>query len=308
MQVDFLVPLYHVFKLSLVYGAVSRYMTIRFWYSTIARRFLPETLRRIVGNGTILAPVWDRPLVPIIGPYRRRGLVSDPQAVQTLKQDSQKKQSMNPFRLFLEKDIICMLVANGLVYGLFVGVQASASLLFQSAYPFLTQSDIGLCFLPLGLGAIFSSFGIGKVLDYQYKKDRAAWERRKRQSRVDAGQEKSDAPFSVEEECEFPIERARLTWAMRFTAVLVVFTVGFGWAVDKKVSLAVPLIFTFIRESPISERGPSLIMSKEGFAIIVQMNGFQTLLIDAFPKQGSSTTAIVRLVPKDSSKSNSHTS
>jgi len=169
-----------------------------------------------------------------------------------------------------------MLVANGLVYGLFVGVQASSSLLFQSSYPFLTQSDIGLCFLPLGLGAIVSSFWVGKLIDYQYKKERTAWEQQKRQSRVDAGQEKSDAPFSAEEECEFPIEHARLTWAMRSTAVLVAFTVGFGWALEKKVSLAVPLIFSFI----------------QGFTVIVQMNAFQTLLIDAFPKQGSSTTAI----------------
>ncbi|KAG8927414.1 hypothetical protein FRC00_002113 [Tulasnella sp. 408] len=214
----------------------------------------PETLRRIVGNGTIQAPSWDRPVLPLFPLVRQRRKADQNGAHQPLV-----KTKVNPFLLFKEPDVIFILVANGLVYGLTVGIQASSSLLFQTAYPSLTLSEIGLC----------------KFLDRQYKRDRRQWETRKKQEREEAG-ERVDAPWSEDDELTFPIERARLKLGAFYTFCVCAVSIGYGWVLDRHGPLAVALILQFIA----------------GYVIIGQMNAFQTLLIDLFPKAGSSATAI----------------
>jgi len=56
--------------------------------------------------------------------------------------------------------------------------------------------------------------------------------------------------------------------------------VGYGWTLQKRVQLAVPLVFQFIA----------------GWAFIGQMNAVSTLLVDIFPKAGASSTAINNFV------------
>lgn len=151
---------------------------------------------------------------------------------------------MNPFLFFREPDVIFMLLANGLVYALFVSMQSTTSLLLQRAYPFLTETDIGLCFLPMGAGCLGSTLVTGRLLDWQYKKDRAAWEAEQRR-----GMEKPDAPIPKELEITFPLEKARLKGALAYTTAVAGVGVAYGWTLEKKVPLAVPLIVQFIGES-----------------------------------------------------------
>lgn len=210
---------------------------------------------------------------------------------------------MNPFTFFREPDIIFMLLANGLVYALFVTIQATTSLLLQAAYPYLTQTEVGVCFLPLGAGSVVGSVFTGKFLDWQYKKDRNKWEVGRRRMRMeqhnnesDKGAVEVDAPWSKEEELTFPLEMARVKWGLVYTFLAVVLGIGYGWALDRKAHLAVPMILQFIGEHGLASMGvPKLrwYHSIGGYVVSGQMNSFQTLLIDSFPKQGSSTTAIV---------------
>ncbi|KAG8896996.1 hypothetical protein FRB99_008526 [Tulasnella sp. 403] len=176
--------------------------------------FLPETLRRVVGNGSTPAPWWDRPLIPIIGPFRLGR--KPPAPAEIANTESPGRPRYNPFRFFLQLDVDVMLFANAEVYGVFIAMQASLSLLLQEAYPFLNQTSIGLCFLPMGVGALFSSLMTGRFLDWQYRKDRASWEQERRRLRRMANED-PDAPFTQEDELTFPIERWVL--AGRWTSV-----------------------------------------------------------------------------------------
>lgn len=208
---------------------------------------------------------------------------------------SSVKTKVNSFLLFKEPDVIFILVANGLVYGLTVGIQASSSLLFQTAYPSLSLSEIGLCFLPLGVGCLISTLVTGKFLDRRYKKDRRAWEIRKKREREEAG-EKVDAPWSEDDELTFPIERARLKLGAFYTFCVCAVSIGYGWVLDRQGPLAVALVLQFIGMwHVVSLTHLSLTWIAAGYVIIGQMNAFQTLLIDLFPKAGSSATAIVSL-------------
>ncbi|KAG2067246.1 hypothetical protein BDR04DRAFT_1120637 [Suillus decipiens] len=69
-------------------------------------RFLPETLRSIVGNGSVFPPIQYRPLLPLIGCGHKDSEVDCPST----------RKSHNPFRLFACVDVLNLLVFNGIQY------------------------------------------------------------------------------------------------------------------------------------------------------------------------------------------------
>ncbi|KAG8915497.1 hypothetical protein FRC00_003836 [Tulasnella sp. 408] len=190
-----------------------------------------------------------------------------------------------------------MLVSTALTYCLFVTIQSTTSLLFQEAYPRLTQGEVGLCFLPMGMGSFLSSAFTGKQLDWEYKRCRKQWEEKRKtkwqEKMREGGSEKRRAllegdadadvevpPPTKEEELTFHVEKARLRWSFLYTGFIVAACIGYGWCLDRKTHVAAPLVIQFVA----------------GWAVVGQMNSYQTLLIDVLPAQGSSTTAINNFV------------
>jgi hypothetical protein len=126
-------------------------------------RLLPETLRVIVGDGSIVPSAVHRPLIPIIGRKINSNMdypVAHPQA----------KPPRNPLRLLMNADILVLLILNSIVCAIYYGFIASLSTLFMDAYPFLTSTTIGLCFLGIGGGMSIGSWGNGRYLDWEYRR------------------------------------------------------------------------------------------------------------------------------------------
>ncbi|KAG8878589.1 hypothetical protein FRB97_002371 [Tulasnella sp. 331] len=277
LQMDLLV---HVYR---IWGVLSRHTSVSHAW------FLPETLRHIVGDGSILAPWWDRPLIPVIGPYRRRLHEDTKEESNQSSATSAGKQAstrMNPLRLLLQLDVVIMLFCSSLSFALFTAMQAVTSVIFQRTYTYLDETFIGLCYLPTGLGMMAGSFLTGRLLDRIYVKDRKAW--MDSQAVDGAGDEKGaekrrmdtlDERVKQELELSFRLEYVRLKSSVVYSLLLGAMALAFGWMVEQKVQLAGPLIMQFIL----------------GWCVIGQGNSLQTLLIDNFPKQGSSTTAMVNL-------------
>lgn len=227
--------------------------------------FLPETLRSLVGNGSFKpGPVW-RPLVPVFG----RGKVGSSSG------GPPKRPFQNPLRLFLYFDVDLLLFYNAILYSVFYGVTASISTLFSDAYPFLTETDIGLCFLAIGGGMLFGSWINGSILDREYQNVKRKMERRCR--------EDPECKVRVEDVTKdeiFPIEYARFRTMPVYCAVYVACVAGYGWTLQAKTNIAGPLILQIIM----------------GYCIICMMNTTQTLIVDLLPNQGSSVTACNNLV------------
>ncbi|KAJ7671193.1 MFS general substrate transporter [Mycena rosella] len=176
--------------------------------------FLPETLRSMVGNGSIRPPALSRPVIPLIG---RRAHASS-------RAPLPRKPFQNPLRLLLNADIFILLAFNGLICAVFYGVNASVSTIFHAAYPALNETQLGLCFLAIGGGMLIGSATSGKILDWDYQ-------------RVKRG-----VGISEKEDNSFPIEKAR----MRLMPILLAFyaacCAAYGWCIERGVSLAGPLI------------------------------------------------------------------
>ncbi|KAJ7466887.1 MFS general substrate transporter [Mycena latifolia] len=176
---------------------------------------LPETLRSMVGNGSVPPPALSRPIIPIIG----RTLRTSPRAPLP------RKPFQNPLRLLLNPDILILLGFNGLICAVFYGVNASISTIFHAAYPSLNQTQLGLCFIAIGGGMLLGSVMSGKILDWDYQRVKLSI--------------LSEKPAQDD---SFPIEKAR----MRLLPVLLAFYVAccaaYGWCIERDVAIAGPLV------------------------------------------------------------------
>lgn len=102
--------------------------------------FLPETLRSLVGNGSIPPPTISRPVLPLVG--RRATKITSTSPVPRTR-----KPFQNPLRLLFNPDILILLSFNGLVCAVFYAVNASIATIFHETYPELSQTQLGLCYL-----------------------------------------------------------------------------------------------------------------------------------------------------------------
>ncbi|KAG1754839.1 major facilitator superfamily domain-containing protein [Suillus paluster] len=227
--------------------------------------FLPETLRRLVGDGSVIPSPLYRPLVPLVGKGR----------VDRDAPKPPKPPLNNPLRLFFYLDVLNLLIFNAIIYAVFYAVNTTISTLFAIKYPFLNEIDIGLCFLAIGGGMISSTVFSGKMLDadYQRFKTRLA-------KKAEGDPEKNIRTEDVTKEENFPIERARLRTVPIFTGIFILTCAGYGWSLQREVNIAIPLILQIIF----------------GYTVVAMMNAVQTLLIDLLPSQSSSITACNNLV------------
>lgn len=124
--------------------------------------FLPETLRRLAGNGSIPLTGIHRPLITVVGRGRKAPTTA------TVAPPAAKKQSMNPFVLFTYPDVVIALVFTGVIYSVNYSIMATISSAFSDVYPWLSETLLGVCYLPTGLGMIVGTQVTGRLLDGEY--------------------------------------------------------------------------------------------------------------------------------------------
>ncbi|KAG2145342.1 major facilitator superfamily domain-containing protein [Suillus bovinus] len=227
--------------------------------------FLPETLRRLVGDGSVIPSPFYRPLVPIFGKGR---VVRD-------APKPPKPTLNNPLRLFFYLDVLNLLIFNAVLYAVFYAVNTTISTIFASKYPFLNEIDISLCFLAIGGGMAIGTVLSGRMLDADFQRIKTRLVKK-----AEEDPEKRIRPEEVTREENFPIERARLRMMPMFAAIFILTCAGYGWSLQRETHIAVPLILQVIF----------------GYTVTAIMTGMQTLLIDLLPSQGSSITACNNLV------------
>jgi hypothetical protein len=199
------------------------------------RRILPETLRAIVGDGSIPAGwIYTAPI-----PVFRRLHSSTGES----NERPPRKPFTNPLFMFAYPEVIVLLVFNGTYYAVMYGVTASLSVIFEKVYPYLDQTYLGLCFLGIGGGMLLGTWLSGKISDSYYRKIRDDIIRRARSE-----SEKDIDPKAVEQDPTFPIERARLEILPGFMFVYIACVIGYGWSLQSRVTIAIPLILQFISE------------------------------------------------------------
>ncbi|KAF8307791.1 MFS general substrate transporter [Clavulina sp. PMI_390] len=183
--------------------------------------FFPETLRALVGNGSIPARGMSRSLWSIIKAAKQKA--QDQSTTATVVPDARKK-SGNPFvalTYILEKDVAIILFFNAFQTAVFYAILTSLSSVMQKSYN-LSTSTTGLTFLPVGISMFISNIITGRVLDREFRR------------------------MDPNDLLKFPVEHARLRLLPMYCVSSWIATIAYGWLLETKQPLAAPLIMQFI--------------------------------------------------------------
>ncbi|ERS95168.1 hypothetical protein HMPREF1624_08379 [Sporothrix schenckii ATCC 58251] len=258
-------------------GVLSEYLGWQaiFWFLAIVGAvlglglafFLPETCRKIVGDGSIQPH-----------PFHRTGyqLVKDALARRkangTVAQDNHDTAAARPplrmqvpnltlsVQLALQKNIGLLLLYSSL---LFAGFYAIATNLPASLQAYgLSQLEIGLCYLPIAAGSIMAAFAVGPFINRNYRRHAA-----RIGVAVDAARQHDLS--------NFPIEQARLETGLPLYYLSSAIMLVWGWALQRHAHLAVLCVLLFLN----------------GVGMIGFQNAANALLVDITPGRAGAAVA-----------------
>ncbi|KAK9370594.1 major facilitator superfamily domain-containing protein [Lipomyces kononenkoae] len=227
--------------------------------------FLPETCRKVVGDGSVPPPILSTSITDIIR-HRNRvkaGYTVDAGKIEELRKNY-KIRVPNPLSTLVvvtDKETGIILLATGLAIACFYAISTGASSQFSQLYGF-SDIQIALIFIPIGVGGLLSALTTGKLVDWNYR----------RHAKINGfeivrnrGQDLTD----------FPIERARLQIALPMFYLGAASVVSYGWVMDHKVSLAGPVILLFLM----------------GYSLTGAFQVLNILMVDIYPGKPATATA-----------------
>jgi MFS family permease len=229
--------------------------------------FFPETCRKVVGDGHVFPPPWNRCLTDYL---RRKKHPEGNSTVQSPPVPRKQKLSLpNPLvtlKVFAVKQTAMILIPSGIAFGTFYAVLTGASNTFKVIYGF-NQLKVSLMYIPLGIGGIVSALSTGKLVDWNFRRHAS------RLGITVSSNQRQDLS-------NFPIEQARLQIALPLfylgTACLIIY----GWVLENHYTVAAPIILM-------------LVISWTLAAFFQVLN---VLLVDTYPGRGAMVTAAVNLV------------
>ncbi|CAK7239469.1 MAG: hypothetical protein STHCBS139747_000900 [Sporothrix thermara] len=255
-------------------GILAQYLGWRsiFWFCCILSACLlvpyvlsvPETARNVVGNGSIPPRPINMTLLDLI--HQRRHPLPLSERAEPAKAKIRFPNPLRTLYVVFEKDLSLILVYAALLYLVFIMIVATLSTIFSDIYT-LNELQIGLCYLPYGVGCCTASILQGHILDWNYR--RIA---RKIGFTIDyrRGDDLSN----------FPIEHARLMPMVPMVAVGVCTVIAYGWVLEYRLPLPVPLVLLFF----------------VGLTVVGSFNILSTLIMDLYPQAPATAVAAVNLV------------
>ena len=235
---------------------------------------LPETLRRIAGNGSVPLTSWRyQHLIDTLGiPKKERThRTSDDLSPVEPRQPLSWRNFFGPFRFLLEKDVACTLSFGSVIYTVWCMIVASTNPLLHGFYA-LSTIEIGLCYLPNGLGCVIGSYVAGKRLDSDY---RASEDRYRFVHELP----KTHPLPTTGLPTDFPLEHARLGPVWILVPLFVFAVLVYGFSLRTSTTLALPLIAQFAI----------------GFTSTAVLNINNTITVDLYPGKGAAATAVNNL-------------
>ncbi|KAI0148299.1 MFS general substrate transporter [Hypoxylon sp. NC0597] len=218
---------------------------------------VPETGRKVVGNGSIPPQGWNMTLIDYIR-FRSQPRNRPSSHVR------QKLRLPNPFHTVAvlgNKDMAMILSYNACLYIGFMTITATLSSQFADIYHY-DDIQLGLCYLPIGMATTFSSIYGGYVMDWNFR--RIA---KKLGVRIDR---KRGMDLKG-----FPIERARLQLVYPLVMVGTLVYIGYAWALYYETHVAVPLALSFFI----------------GICVTGPFQFLNVLIVDLYPEAPATATA-----------------
>ncbi|KAI9730069.1 MAG: hypothetical protein M1834_006061 [Cirrosporium novae-zelandiae] len=252
-----------------------------FWFLTIFAGcflvpfilFYPETGRRVVGNGSIPPQGWNMSVMNYLKVRKQtREAGNDPTVLFAKRQMLARQRRFrfpNPFlvlRIVFELEVGLVLLFNALLFCAMYDVTSGIPSQYAEIYGF-NDLQIGLSYIPLGVGASIAAIINGKLVDRNYR--RLA--------------KKHGMPLIRNRHQDlrnFPIEACRIQIVFPMLFLGSAALIAYGWVLDYETSLAGPLVLLFFL----------------GYCLAGAFNVLSTLTVDLYPQAPATVTAANNLV------------
>ena len=183
--------------------------------------FLPETLRSLVGDGSmrpcgIWKTIFPMRLTASSGSdLSEAPLMEKPPRFNILKMGFEK-----PWLVYSQLDILLLIISYSVPFSVFSVTSSIFSPTLASNYGY-NHIIIGLCYLPLGAGFAVGSIIAGRLIDWEY------------------AQAKKKHGISLN------LFKARLKLGPIFNAIFCCGILAFEWCLHERVHIAAPLVIIF---------------------------------------------------------------
>lgn len=238
-------------------------------FAVVLFLFLPETSRKVVGDGSVPPPSLNNSVTDMIRYRRRRERVIEVDEVKLaeLRKNYRFRLPLprSTFRVILDAETAIILLRLGLQFSVFCVVMTGATSSFQTIYHF-NNIQTALIYLPIGCGRTCSAFTTGRIVYWNYRRHV------KRAGMTVAKGVRQDL-------MNFNIERVRLEIALPMYNISLSMVIIYGWLMGRKVNIAAPIVMLFVNE----------------WALNATSQVLSVLMVDLWPGNSAAATAAANL-------------
>jgi MFS family permease len=179
--------------------------------------FVPETCRNVVGNGELAAQKWNRPVVA----YLKESGDAEGRSEENVEISMKKRPGLlATIPIILDKESFLLLFFGGLVYAGYYIILTGLPQQLSSTYHY-NSIQVGLCYLPIGLGAMLVRPLIGRIMDANF---------RRHAQKLGVEIEKNKQ-HNID---DFPIEWVRLQVSLVLVYLCSAAIIPYGWVIGLK--------------------------------------------------------------------------
>jgi predicted MFS family arabinose efflux permease len=259
----------------LIGGILNHFLGWRsiFWFVTIYGGvmllvyllLIPETCRNIVGNGSLPAQRWNRPVIEYLG--LRKAISTGADNPSSERTNKQRPGILSTIPILLQKESFMILFFGGLVYAGYYIIITGLPQQLASTYNY-NSIQVGLCYIPIGMGPLIVRPIIGRIMDANFRRHARALGIEvveNRQQDIDG----------------FPVERARLQLSLVLIYLSSAAIIPYGWVMGlQHPPLAAALVLLFIM----------------GLCVSAAFQPLTALVIDINPRSPAAATAANQFV------------
>ncbi|ROW11421.1 hypothetical protein VMCG_01539 [Cytospora schulzeri] len=217
-------------------GLLSQYLGWRaiFWFLTILGGvlmivitiFFGETNRAIVGDGSNPPQKWNYSIFQL---FRKNDLVPNSHSLE------KRVHGVNPLkslRILAGKENFIVCVYIGLLFAGSSAMTACLASQLPERYNY-NEVQVGLCYLPIGIGSLVSRWTVGKLIDKKLQREAV------KQGVTIVKNRKQDLSNQ-------DVEKSRLIIAFPMILATCTFVLAFGWLLEYKIHISAVLISCFL--------------------------------------------------------------
>jgi predicted MFS family arabinose efflux permease len=191
----------------------------------------PETCRAVVGNGSVPPASWNRPLWTLFARTSRFDDESRTADFTTIQELRRRPNPISALLIATQKEMGLVLLYGSFLYAGYMAVISTLSTELASRFGF-NSVQVGLCYLPMGVGSISSRWIVGRLLDWNFRREahlQGMIIQKNRQQNIET----------------FNIERARLAITLPLIYISSLCILAYGWVMQYRTPLAGPLVMLF---------------------------------------------------------------